>query len=539
MKLSYIENLFHRFKPKKLLDTVALWVLILFTFQLSALGFLFSEMLHDVIEGQTEKRALQSARYIALIPELRADPAPHEVSNNLTSLMESIRLEEKITRIVISDENGLPRLRFGLPESSPFKTMPEQARTLRHGRTAVSSRQTTEGPEVTAFAPVFNDKFDVSGTVSVTYQVDNLRSVTREYVEKLLFYIWLFITVGLAVAIFIAYRIKKATFSLEPKEIATLFQEREAIIASIREGVIATDEQRQIVMMNKAATRYLATMPKDRSLDYIFPDVDFDSVYNSGAKILDEKTHCSGIGITLSIVPIIRDDRISGAVLTFRRIDEVEVISHELFQVQAYSEMLRAQTHEYNNRLHAIVGMLQTGAYDEVLDFISEETTTHRLLIRQLTETVPDPILSSFLIGKHMYAQELKVDFLIDQESRLIDIPNYLNRHKLVTILGNVIDNACEAALEAKRPPRVKLFMSDYGHDLIFEVEDSGEGITDDFLADIFTKGISTKGGEKRGYGLYLVKSALESMSGGISVQEGELGGACFVIEIPKNVSTV
>ena len=534
---SALNNLLHRFKPKKLLDTVALWVLVLVIFILFAIGLLFSDMIYNVIEGQTEKRALQSARYVALIPELRTQNLPAETSLTLSTLLESILLEEKITQITVSDRSGSTQLAVGQGGPEDVNAMHEQTRALRHGRTSVSRQQTAAGSIVTAFAPVFDENFNVLGAVSVTYQVENLRDVTREHVEKLLFYIWLFITLGLAVAIFIALRVKKATFNLEPTEIATLFQEREAIIASIREGVIATDEQRRIVMMNDAARGYLSALPKNSTIDQVFPDIDFNQVFLMGTKILDKKTHCAGVGIILSSVPIVRESGISGAVLTFRRLDEVEVITRELSQVQAYSEMLRAQTHEYNNRLHAIVGMLQTGAYDEVLDFIAEETTSHRLLIRQLTETIPDPILSSFLIGKHMYAQELKVDFSIDKESHLIDIPNSLNRHQLVTILGNVINNACEAALAAKRPPRVRLFMSDYGNDIIFEVEDSGEGIAEHLVTSIFTKGVSTKSGEKRGYGLHLVKKALESMAGGISVQQGELGGACFVIEIPKIAS--
>lgn len=531
---STLRRLIHQFQPRMLLDTVALTILILVIFQMAAIGLIVSEMLYDVVEGQTEKRALQSARHIALIPDLQQLEPASELSADLALLIESIRSEENIIQIVIRDKAGSRRFSSGSNHHPEDSITPEQTRTLRHGRTAVSRQETPAGLIVTANTPIFDKNLDVTGMVSVSYQVDNLRSVTQEYLEKLLFYIWLFITLGLVVAIFIARRVKKATFGLEPKEIATLFQERDAVIASIREGVIATNEQRQIVMMNKAARLYLADLPHHFPLNKIFPDIDFDAVYLNGTRIMDQETHCSGTSVTLSIVPVVRDDKISGAVLTFRRKDEIELITHELSQVQAYSEMLRAQTHEYSNRLHAIVGMLQTESYDEVLDFIAEETTSHRLLIRQLTENIPDPILSSFLIGKHMHAQELKVDFSICPESHLLDIPNSLNRHQLVTILGNVINNACEAALAAKHPPQVRLFMSDYGNDLIFEIEDSGEGIADAMLQEIFTKGVSTKPGENRGYGLHLVKSALESLNGGISVQRGELGGACFVIDIPK-----
>jgi len=133
-----------------------------------------------------------------------------------------------------------------------------------------------------------------------------------------------------------------------------------------------------------------------------------------------------------------------------------------------------------------------------------------------------------------MHASELKVEFNIDPESRMLDLPEDLNRNQLVTILGNVLNNAFDAALAGQRPARVDLFLSDFGNDLIFEVADSGSGIPENMLDSLFEKGVSGKTGSNRGYGLYLVRSTLRALNGGISVQTSDLGGALFIIEIPK-----
>lgn len=533
-------NLFqNRFKPKKLLDSVALVVVVLVVFLLLSIGILFSRMIYDIVEHQTEKRALQAAEHIALIPELKTIVLTKDEFGTLQNLTESIRLNAEATSIIITDRNGIQisntdRQQIG----SPF-VVPEESRALRHGRSYLSKTISDNSAVITGNAPIFNQKLDIIGMVSVGYLVENVRQVTRSYLEKELFYLWIFITLGLAAAILIAQGVKKATLGLEPDEIANLFEEREAIIASIREGIIATDRQGTITMLNQTAKEQLSDVVIGSTINETFKNIDFSAIFSTGETILNQEVTYHGIAIIFSMVPINHKNQLHGAVATFRRKDELDLIAKELTQVQTYSDMLRAQTHEYNNRLHAIVAMVQMEAYDEVLDFIAEETTGHRLLVRFLTEALPDPTLSSFIIGKYMHASELKVEFNIDPESQLLDIPNGLNRNQLVTILGNVINNAFDAALSGERPPRVDLFMSDFGHDLIFEIGDSGSGIPDTLVDAIFERGVSTKKGEKRGFGLHLVKGALKALNGGISVQRAEIGGALFVIEIPKQKESV
>lgn len=538
MKMNY-PTIGQKLKPKKLLDSVALVVMALVVFQMVAIGVIFSRMIYEIVEQQTEKRALQAAKHIALIPELKNVVQISDEYGTLQPLAESIRLEAEATLVVITDRHGIQISNTDSSQIGLLFITPEESRALRHGRPYLSKDLSPEGAIISGNAPIFDSNFDIIGMVSVGYLVENVRQVTQSYLEKELFYIWFFITLGLAVAILIAHGVKKATFGLEPQEIANLFQEREAIIASIREGIIATDNEGVVTMLNQTAKEQLGSELLNEPLSRCFPEIDFSSVLNQGEQILNREIISAGTEMIFNMVPIIHNDEIRGGVATYRRKDEIDLIARELSQVQAYSDMLRAQTHEYSNRLHAIVGMVQMEAYDEVLDFIAEETTGHRLLIRQLTEAVPDPILSSFLIGKYMHALELKVDFTIDQESRMIDIPNNLNRHQLVTILGNVINNAFDAALAGEHPPRINLFMTDFGNDLIFEIEDSGHGVPESMVETIFDKGISTKSGEKRGYGLHLVKSSLQAMNGGISVQQSELGGALFIIEIPKQVDSL
>ncbi len=523
-----------RLIPRKLLDSVALVIMILIVFQMISLGILFSRMIYEIVEQQTEKRALQAAKHVALIPELRRIVNHQNQLDTLASLANAIRLEAEATGLIITDSHALQIYNSDPRQiGRPFE-IPNLNRVLRYGHPYVSKSSLQHGALISGNAPIFNDDLDIIGMVSVNYRIESVRLLTKGYLEKELFYIWVFITLGLVAAILIAQGVKRATLGLEPQEIASLFQEREAIIASIREGLVATDAQGTITLFNQTARNQFGEDLLGQSIVGKFADIDFSPVFTAGEQFLNQELPVKGVPMIFNIVPIRFEGLIQGIVMTLRPRDEVDLMARELSQVQAYSDMLRAQTHEYTNRLHAIVGMIQMDAYDDVLDFIAAETSGHRILIRQLTQSIPDPALSAFLIGKYMHALELKVDFTIDPESHMVDIPDSINRHQLVTILGNLLNNAFEAAQSCARPPLVKIFMSDYGNDLIFEIEDSGPGVAEQLKSTIFHKGVSTKSGEKRGYGLHLVKNALKVLNGGISVQHSELGGALFIIEIPK-----
>jgi len=221
-------------------------------------------------------------------------------------------------------------------------------------------------------------------------------------------------------------------------------------------------------------------------------------------------------------------------VASFRPKDELDVLSRKLSHLQEYSEILRAQTHEYSNKLYTIAGLIQIGALQEALELVMTEVSGYQELIQALAEAVPDPVVAGLILGKFNRARELKIRFRFDPESSLRDLPNEIEREHLVTILGNLLDNAFEAVRESAGEPEVRLFLTDLGAELILEVEDSGPGIAPEVAETLFAKGISTRNGLGRGMGLHLLEQALRSLGGQISFGRGELGGALFVVSIPK-----
>jgi sensor histidine kinase regulating citrate/malate metabolism len=528
-------NLYQLIRPKRLLDSVTIIIMILVVALLAAIGTIFSQLTFDIVDKQTQKRAIQSAKQLAvLLLRQKFITTPGDL-RSFEAFTETIEMQTDVEYFIVTDRNGII---LSHPDPTFIGTKnndPLMGRALKYG-SDYSQRTIENGrPFIRGSVPVLDRHYAIIGMVSAGYPVELMRRVSDIYIEKIIFFIFVFITLGLVSAIFIAKGVKWIIFGLEPAEIAYMFQERTALIESIREGIISTAADGKITLVNEAALQTLHLRDKKElegmHLNSYFPNLDAAHILATGEPVSDREFILGGIPIIVNVEPV--GER-HGLVVTFRKKEDIDIIARELSQVQTFSDMLRAQTHEYANSLHTIVGLLQIGAYDDALDFIADETKGQRKLIRFLAENLPDRFLSSMIIGKCMYASEQKVELIIDPESRMIDLPDELDRHTLTTVLGNIIDNGIDAAVAGSNTPEVRLFMSDFGTDLIFEVEDSGNGIDEKLLETIFDKGVSTKSGRQRGYGLYLAQKAINTLGGTITVEQGDEGGTRFEIIIAK-----
>jgi two-component system CitB family sensor kinase/two-component system sensor histidine kinase DcuS len=270
----------------------------------------------------------------------------------------------------------------------------------------------------------------------------------------------------------------------------------------------------------------------------VLPRAGVEEVLATGEPVRDREVVRLARALVVNLVPVLVEGEVVGAVASFRRKDDIEQLTRELAQTRESAEMRRVQAHEFSNRLHTIAGLIQLEAYQEALDLILRESTDYQELIAFLGRTVPDPDLSGLILGKMNRAGELKVSLSIDRGGRLRDLPDWLDTDRLVTVLGNLLDNALEAAVACtERPRRARLSFRDEGGDLVIEVEDSGRGVPEGRVEAIFQKGVTAKSGDGHGVGLYLVAENLRELGGGVRVTRSELGGAAFSVIIPKQRS--
>lgn len=528
-----------RFFPHKLKTKLILFILSLVVLLVVLIEFISINTISGIVEEQIGKRALKVSQSVALIPEIRELLLKKDPEQRIQVIAERIRKETGAEFVVVGDHEAR---RYAHPvEERLGKHMVggDSKRALEKGETYISKAVGTLGPSIRGKTPIFDQEGKVIGIVSVGYLLEDVDKIVQQYQIRILLFVPLLLLVGVAAAIIIADRFKKAILGLEPDEIAWLLQERTATLETVKEGIVAVDAQGRITTINKTAFETiglsLEESPIGKPIREVLPRTEMMTILRTGESHYDRELVIGDEVLIANRIPIISEGQVRGAVASFRKKDELDRLTKQLSHIRTYSELLRVQTHEYSNKLYTISGLVQIGQNQKAIDLISSETSGYQYLITFLMEVVPDPILAGLILGKYSQARELNVDFKIDPNSSMSDIPETISRERVVTILGNMLDNAFEAVQRQDATQRiVNLSMTDLGNDLVFDVDDTGPGINERNYDRIFEMGYSTKNGEGFGNGLFLVDRALRKLNGSISVASSDLGGAAFTVIIPK-----
>jgi two-component system CitB family sensor kinase len=331
----------------------------------------------------------------------------------------------------------------------------------------------------------------------------------------------------------LASRLKRQTFGLEPYEIAGLLEEREASLQGIHEGAIATDRNGTITLANDEARRLLV-LPADcvgRKVSQVLPQGRLLKFLSGGLNDEDEVL-LAGDRVLLASRRAIRvRGREIGHVATVRDSTELAGLATGL-GVDSLTDALRAQAHEFANRLHTIAGLVQIGRGDDAMKLIAQTSGVHQELTEALLERVGDPVLGALLLAKAAVASERGIELRVSDDT--VMSKSVLDSEDLITLLGNLIDNALDAA-SSSHERWVSLSITEQNDELVIKVHDSGPGVPENLDGQIFQEGFSTKPGRKRrGFGLALVRQVARRHGGDVTVIND--GGAMFTVRLPVRV---
>ncbi|WP_227995028.1 sensor histidine kinase [Oceanobacillus sp. CFH 90083] len=481
------------------------------------------------------QQALTTAIAVSEIPEVQAVIAEKGDAHDLWELIERIRHQSGAEFIVIGDNDSI-RYTHPDPDKIGMEMVGEDnEQALVHGENYVSVAQGSLGVSVRGKSPIFNDNGEIIGVVSVGFMVSSIDSLFAQGFIGFLIWLSLIFIIGVVGSYFLARSIRKDTFGLEPYQIARMYKERGAILESINEGLIATDQYGHITLINQSAKNILHMQQNviGKSVKKVLPHTELAHVLSEEKAEGSYETTIHQQVLLVHYKLIDDDGQYRGKVASFQVRSNLQELIHTLSEVQQYSQDLRAQTHEYTNKLYAISGWLQLGHTEKARKFIHEEIGQQQSYEKVLFDQGADPTIQAVLIGKLSKASEKKVDFTLNEESYVTyRWPTHLTAH-LVTIIGNIIDNAFDAVALSEKP-RIDIFLTDMGKDLVIEVADNGEGIQPDDYDRIMEQGFTTKEGVHRGFGLALVQAALKEMGGSFEIASNDPQGTIFTIYIPK-----
>jgi len=491
-----------------------------------------------IMEDEMGRRALAIARTMAQTPQIQENVEKWQGWTKIQPIAEKTRVATGAEYIVVVNMDGI-RYSHPVAERIGKHFSGEDIYPSLTDKESISAAKGVLGPSVRAFVPIKADEGTRQvGVVVVGILTPTFSSIYKSIRFEVYSVLILCSILGFIGSIFLASRIKKAMFEMEPEEIATLLEERIAIFQALGEGIIAIDSNQKITVANEAATKILET-DNDKLIGKSIRDVlkksNLPRVLEKGEPEFNQEMVINNTVIISNRVPVRVKGRVVGAVATFRDRTDIHRLAEELTGVKAFVEALRVQNHEHLNRLHTIAGLIQLKKYHDVMDYVFNITEEQKNITSFLTGRIKDSSLAGLILGKYGRAKEIRADMIIDSNSSLTRLPDKVDSNALVVIIGNILENAIEALKKCDTgPKKIYFLVSDKGGSLNITVEDSGHGIPEEIHGRIFENGFSTKEDDGHGLGLYIVNEHIMAAGGSISVDSSPGKGTRFTITIPN-----
>ncbi|CAM3899484.1 ATP-binding protein [Tsukamurella ocularis] len=461
----------------------------------------------DVRAGAAAQSAARRAGHPATRQELAAAPLQRQAL--------AITERTGVLFVVIADDAGY---RIAHPDSTqlgaPLSTDPA---TALGGEVEVTRQRGTLGDSVRAKAPVLGNDGAVVGLVSVGISTETVAEAARRTLLLLVGLAALALAIGVVGSGLLARRWRRLTLGLEPEEMAELIREQNAVLYSGSEGVIAIDAQGVVRVINDRARELLGVTAEAGT-----PLADL-GLTERVAGVVDTPTEVPVAAAVNERVVLVASRRVHrgdtdlGTVLTAVDRTDVEALTRELDSVQAMSAALRAQRHESANRVHVVAGLLRDGRTDEALAYLDEIAGRAGVLPVSGLDRLDEPHLRAFVSAKAARARERGVVLRVGADTALVGVLTH--PVDTTTLVGNLLDNAIDAAGDGPEPREVELDVLRDGDDLAIIVVDSGPGFAVD---DPFVEGVSTRtdptvpGG--RGLGLVIARQVARGHGGEVVV---------------------
>lgn len=483
------------------------------------------------IDEQYEQRSLAIAYAVAATPDILDAMAmpPAEAPKVVQPIAEAIRRSAGASFVVVANRDGI---RYSHPNPENIgKRVSTDPKSALGGDVFVGIEQGTLGRSVRAKVPIFGTDGEVIGIVSVGFLQEQLAAKLAQALPTMTLTVLLALALGIGGSLAIARRIERQTFGLGAREIAGLLEQRDAVLHGIREGMLALDTTGRITLANDEARRLLAIAgaPEGRRLEEIVPEGRVREVLLGVKSGADQVVLAGDRVLVANRMPVAVRGREVGAVVTLRDRTELEGVLRELDTVRGLAHALRAQAHEFSNKLHTVGGLIELGRIQEAVHFIAETSLVHQELVDLVQARIADPALAALLLAKAAVASERHVDFRLASDAHLpVEV---VDVRDLITVVGNLVDNAIDAVASSPQGwVEVSIHAGDEG--VAVRVRDSGRGVDSALAEQIFREGFTTKhGGSHHGLGLALVRQVAQRRGGWVRVTND--GGAVFTALIP------
>lgn len=343
---------------------------------------------------------------------------------------------------------------------------------------------------------------------------------------------------GVAVAgnALVSWRVRHTTRGMGTQALAWMLDFYEGVLRAAREGLILIDSHGHVQLINDEARRLLGLrdLTPGTTVEDLHLPATLSGLLRAGRTAYDE-LHLGAHGV----VVVNQQPARSGRIVTLRDHTQLQALLGELDAVRSLAESLQAQNHEASNRLHTVVSLIEIGRPERAREFAVSELQLAQAMTDRVVGTVGDPVLASLLLAKLAQAQERGVLLTLELGSEALHTK--LPAQDIVTVVGNLLDNAVEAARGGTAPRRVELKASTSAEHIDLAVTNTGAELGAAELARMFDRGWTTKAEPGHGLGLVLVRSTVERWQGTLMVDpDSELDDVPALtvrVRLPRAVS--
>lgn len=482
------------------------------------------------MEDNLESKITDTAYLLSQDSEIITGTKDQSFPSDLIQKLDQIKAscDTSVDYIVIADCNSI---RLYHPDHSCIGQSfsgGDEKNVLRKGSSYITTRQGEHDVQKRAFAPILDTDGSITGFVMVSASIQTIHEQERAVILQFILIFVLILLTGVVVAYLISRNIRSSLLGFEPGTFTNMYLQREEILDNLDEGIFAVNMKDECLYCNTSARDMLKDMNAVRN-SAIYDQIQI--CRKNETSILNQMIEIGENTFVINLIPLIRHGHTEAVLTIIRNKTELTKMAEQLTGTNHVIDAMRANTHEYMNKLHVISGLLQIGDIEEAKKYISNVSTEIEVNYQTVIRQIQNKTIAALLLGKQNRARELNIDFILRKDSSLELHSPYLSTRELVTIIGNLIENAFEACKGEFR--QVELYIGAADSGLTITVDDTGCGMSKQQIEKIYEGQYTTKG-EGHGFGLRLIQETVSQHHGYLEIESEPGLGTSFTLYFDK-----
>ncbi|WP_204122838.1 ATP-binding protein [Lacticaseibacillus mingshuiensis] len=463
-----------------------------------------------------------------VLQHLKAYQAPASADNAIERYTHRIQTTMQVDAVVVMN---MDLIRWSHPVKDQigrsFLLRDDAAKSL-NGKPHYSKTVGVLGPEYRYFTPVIKDGQQI-GIVCITVTVKTVQAEILAAQKPILIGGLIGLLLGVFGAAWVSLYLRKRLLGMTPDQITAQVTELTALRESMSDGLIAIDDQRVIIQLNAQASQLFPALTAGNALT---TDL-YDALFHE-AKAMNRPVAVRGKELIVSTTPLMAGKRNLGQLALVHDQSDYQQLVAQLAGTKQYIEALRAQQHEFMNKLQVISGLVELKQYDRLQTLVFDFHRDYQSEFGSLNSRIKLPAVTGFLLAKANEAHEQGKTFTVSEDSQLPALSETDTKieAELIKVLGNLIDNALDAVSVKTGTVAVSLNYDEESRTILLEVADNGQGVAPALKDKILAKHFSTKGSD-RGYGLALVNDVVKAHHGFLAIEDNEPAGTVMTVELP------